>query len=76
MPFGPPEPPSPAQIEQMKAYQKASIAQQISDRRDMLRWAMIFCDCAPWYQGRGSSPPQVDCQVHGTMLISPDGRVM
>lgn len=58
--------------EAIAAYMRAHRAVEIAERRSIVRWAAIFCDCSPWYV-RGEGPPQQGCPVHGGVMLFPGG---
>lgn len=45
-------------------------AHEIEHRRAVLRFAAITCGCAPWYDRLNPRPPQLDCAVHGMLVIA------
>lgn len=76
------EPPTPEVIEQMRRVREAEEAAYIAQREDIMAWPMIFCTCSegwlisPLGPGRAGQPPQVGCLVHGTVMVTRDGRVL
>lgn len=45
-------------------------AYEIEQRRQMLRFAAITCGCTRRYDRHNPRPPQLECAVHGTLVIA------
>lgn len=79
MPF---EPPPPEILEQMRRVAQAEEQLMIRQRENVMAWPMIFCDCSarwlasPLGPGRSPSPAQSGCLVHGTIMVTKEGRVL
>ena len=58
---------------QIQEFVRAQRAAEIAERRSIVAWAAIFCNCAPWFV-RGGGPPQQGCPVHGGVMLFPGGR--
>jgi len=78
--FGPP--PSAEQRAQMerdaeraREFQQLAMAQDIAQRERTLHWAAVLCSCRPYYR-RDADPAAAYCQVHGSVMVTLDGRVL
>lgn len=54
---------------------EAMAAAEVASRQLVLDYAWLLCKCRPWYDNSGD-PPQSGCQVHGTVMVTLDGRVL
>ena len=62
-------------IEHIEAYNTAVGEAELAQRRVVTAHAWLFCTCRRWFdRARPDVPPQAGCQVHGSALVSPDGR--
>lgn len=67
-----PGPPPPEAL----AAQRREQAEMWKARRNVIRFAAILCTCrlSPWWAFDAVPvPPQNDCMIHGTFMLSPDG---
>jgi hypothetical protein len=52
-------------------------AAEIANRELVLSHAWLVCSCRKWYDRENPDvPPQSNCSVHGTMMITRSGRVI
>lgn len=72
-----------AQIERAEALQKKALAMEVEHRRQVLRFAAVMCTCLrPDGRFFGPRPddysayPSYGCAVHGSQMITPDGRLI
>lgn len=64
---------------EMIAYQKAEAAEIWAARQRIIQFGAILCICRladRWTFDSAPSPPQADCMVHGTFMMSPDGTML
>lgn len=52
----------------------AVAAYEREQRLTAIRWAAVICSCAIRYEP--GAAPQSGCQVHGSVLIGPDGEIL
>jgi len=78
--FGGPQGPSPEQaaimaVQQAHAerVQQAAWETELLIRRMTIDYAWLYCRCRRWYK-RDDDPPQAQCVVHGSVLVSFDGK--
>lgn len=45
-------------------------------RAEMLRWGPLLCSCSRWWQGQGGHLGQDECLIHGSVMLTMDGRLM
>jgi hypothetical protein len=48
---------------------------EVEQRLIVLSHAWLFCTCRPWPEPGNVTPPQTGCIVHGTVMVTLDGRV-
>lgn len=76
--FGMQQPLSDAQrAEQERAveYARRAAVMDQEHRERVLKFGAVLCGCRRWWQA-GSEPPQASCIVHGSMMITLDGKVL
>ena len=67
-----------AQAAQPRPPDEHQLAVIDAEKREMLarialvaKFAAILCDCKPWFDRWDSTPPQVNCSVHGVLMTHP-----
>lgn len=45
-------------------------------RQATMDYAWLLCRCRPWFSWDAQEPPQAGCEVHGTVMVTSDGRVI
>jgi len=79
--FGPP--PSEEQRKQMQAdaerarrFQQMQLDQEVEHRERTVHWAALLCTCRPYYSRDAPEPAAAYCTVHGSIIVTLDGRVL
>lgn len=57
----------------VKRYIEATRRAGREEREALLRFAPVLCRCHTWYDWRDPAPPQEDCYVHTTVMLSETG---
>lgn len=66
----------PPELErQLADLNRAATDFHLGSRLRLLRFAALTCTCPRWYTP-GLQASQVQCPVHSTFLVMPDGRIM
>lgn len=63
-------------LKQRAAVIEAMQEAEIEQRRTVLAHAWLLCTCRPWPEPGCRTPPQDGCVVHGSVMITLDGRVL
>lgn len=58
------------------AFDRAAAAAEQHHREQLIRFAAVTCGCPPWWAWRDGVPPQMECRLHSTVMVTPDGRVL
>lgn len=81
--FGPPQNMTEEQEAQLADMQRKAAelnalgaSVQLEDRRRLVAWAPLMCSCPAWYDRGNRRPPQVDCVIHGQILVGHSGEVL
>lgn len=68
------DPEASRRMQEMHARELAVAEEQ---RRQLTRFAAVACGCSRRYDWGGPQPPQLECIIHGQLVISvQDGRVL
>lgn len=61
---------------EMEAAQHRQMAEEVTQRQNMLAFAAIICRCRPWFSWDEQAPAAAGCPVHGNIMVTLDGRVL
>lgn len=62
---------------QIRELEHASFQLQEQHRVSLVEWAAVMCACRPWFDwNAGREPAAAGCPVHGSVVVTPDGRVI
>lgn len=67
---------APEEAQQALAHAVRAHALEESVRMGMLRWGAVLCSCSRWWQGPGQSIAQDECMIHGSVMLTMDGRLV
>lgn len=60
----------PAHRAACESFQRASVEQQLAERKTLIRWAWLFCTCSRRFD-REVQFPQAGCVLHSGLLWDP-----
>jgi hypothetical protein len=70
-----PQQPNPELEAAMMALHEAQAAAQLEQRANLVRFAAVACSCQRRYSWESPAPPQLDCIIHGSLMMDAEGRL-
>lgn len=62
---------------QLRDLMRLEQEQAIAARRTVLAWGAILCACRKRFDwDHADTPPQANCQVHGSLMVTVQGEVL